>query len=149
DYLRLTKLRSFYYKKAIVSAGTPPGRKGFTTFANLKKPSAAMYTFFRFYRRDLHETLRLSVPIIIAQLGVVLMGVTDNLMIGRILGAVPLGASGIATSVTYMIGSIGFGGLTIVSALISQAKGRGTPGEVNRLYRAGIRVAWLLGVMLG
>lgn len=108
-----------------------------------------MYTFFRLYRRDLRETLRLSIPIIIAQLGVVLMGVTDNLMIGRILGAVPLGAAGIATSVTFMIGSIGFGGLTIVSALISQAQGRGTPGEVNRLDRAGIRVAWLLGLILG
>jgi len=97
----------------------------------------------------MRETLRLSIPIVIAQLGVVLMGVTDNLMIGRILGAVPLGAAGIATSVTFMIGSIGFGGLIIVSALISQAQGKGTPSEVNRLYRAGIRVAWILGLSLG
>ena len=108
-----------------------------------------MNPLLRLYRQDIRETLRLSIPIIIAQLGVVLMGVTDNLMIGRMLGAVPLGAAGIATSVTFMIGSIGFGGLIIVSALISQAHGKGTPGEVNRLYRAGIRVAWLLSLSLG
>lgn len=108
-----------------------------------------MHPIVRLYRQDMRETLRLSIPIVIAQLGVVLMGVTDNLMIGRILGAVPLGAAGIATSVTFMIGSIGLGGLMIGSALISQAKGKGTPGEVNRLYRAGIRVAWLLSLTLG
>ncbi len=108
-----------------------------------------MHPIVRLYRQDMRETLRLSIPIVIAQLGVVLMGVTDNLMIGRILGAVPLGAAGIATSVTFMIGSIGFGGLIIISALISQAQGKGTPGEVNRLYRSGIRVAWILSLSLG
>jgi multidrug resistance protein, MATE family len=108
-----------------------------------------MHPLLRLYRQDMRATLQLSIPIIIAQLGVVLMGVTDNLMIGRILGAVPLGAAGIATSVTFMIGSIGFGGLIIVSALISQAQGKDNPGEVNRLYRAVIRVAWILGLSLG
>ncbi len=108
-----------------------------------------MNSLLRLYRQDIRETLRLSIPIVIAQLGVVLMGVTDNLMIGRILGAVPLGAAGIATSVTFMIGSIGIGGLSIVSALISQSHGKGNPDEVNRLYQAGIRVAWLLGLGLG
>jgi len=108
-----------------------------------------MYSLARLYRHDIRATLRLSIPIIIAQLGVVLMGVTDNLMIGRILGAVPLGAAGIATSVTFLVGSIGIGGLSIVSALISQAVGKKSLGEVNRLYRAGIRVAWLLSLTLG
>ncbi len=108
-----------------------------------------MYPLARLYRSDMRATLRLSIPIIIAQLGVVLMGVTDNLMIGRILGAVPLGAAGIATSVTFLVSSIGVGGLSIVSALISQAVGKKNTSEVNRLYRAGIRVAWLLSLSLG
>ncbi|WP_228713651.1 MATE family efflux transporter [Arundinibacter roseus] len=94
-------------------------------------------------------TLRLSIPIVIAQLGVVLMGVTDNLMIGRILGAIPLGAAGVANSLTFLIGSIGIGGLSIVSAFVSQAKGKNDYEEINRLYRAGIRVAWYLGLGLG
>ena len=108
-----------------------------------------MHPLARLYRSDMRQTLRLSTPIVIAQLGVVLMGVTDNLMIGRILGAVPLGAAGIATSVTFLVSSIGVGGLNIVSALISQAVGKRNAGEVNRLYRAGVRVAWLLSAVLG
>ncbi len=108
-----------------------------------------MHPLARLYRSDMRQTLRLSIPIVIAQLGVVLMGVTDTLMIGRFLGAVPLGVAGIATSVTFLIGSIGVGGLSIVSALVSQAVGKRKLTEVNRLYRAGIRVAWLLSGVLG
>ncbi len=108
-----------------------------------------MHPLARLYRNDMRQTLRLSVPIVIAQLGVVLMGVTDTLMIGRFLGAVPLGVAGIATSVTFLIGSIGVGGLGIVSALVSQAVGKGKLIEVNALYRAGIRAAWLLSGVLG
>ncbi|HEV7348359.1 MATE family efflux transporter [Telluribacter sp.] len=108
-----------------------------------------MLPIIRLYQRDIQQTVQLSIPIVVAQLGVVLMGVTDNLMIGRILGAVPLGAAGIANSVTFLIGSIGVGGLSIVSALVSQAYGKGQKEEINRLFRAGIQVAWLLGAVLG
>ncbi len=108
-----------------------------------------MHSILRLYRNDMRETLRLSIPIVVAQLGVVLMGVTDNLMIGRMLGAIPLGAAGLANSITFLMGSIGIGGLTIVSALVSQAKGKNKTGEINRLYRAGIWVAWFLGLGLG
>jgi multidrug resistance protein, MATE family len=97
----------------------------------------------------MRETLRLSIPIVIAQLGVVLMGVTDNLMIGRMLGATPLAAAGIANSITFLVGSIGIGGLSIVSALVSQAAGKKDTAEINRLYRSGIQVAWFLSLVLG
>jgi MATE family multidrug resistance protein len=98
---------------------------------------------------DLKETIRLSIPIVIAQLGVVLMGVTDNMMVGRMLGAIPLGAAGLANSLTYMISSIGIGALSIVSALVSQSKGRNDTAEINRLYHAGIRASLFLSVGIG
>ncbi len=100
-------------------------------------------------RREIFETIKLSIPIIIAQLGVILMGVTDNLMVGRFLGAVPLGAAGLANSLSFLVSSIGVGGLGVVAALISQAKGQGNHLEIGRLFRAGLRVALLLGVALG
>jgi MATE family multidrug resistance protein len=100
-------------------------------------------------RREIIETIKLSIPIIIAQLGVILMGVTDNLMVGRFLGAVPLGAAGLANSLSFLVSSIGFGGLGVVAALISQAKGQNNDTEIGKLFRAGIRVAILLSVALG
>ncbi|QDK77825.1 MATE family efflux transporter [Spirosoma sp. KCTC 42546] len=101
------------------------------------------------FRTELSDTIRLSVPIIIAQLGVVLMGVTDNLFVGRLLGAVPLGAAGLANSLSFLMSSIGVGGLTVVAALVSKAYHQNDPAGVNRLFRAGLRVAILLSIVLG
>lgn len=106
-------------------------------------------TFLRTYRPELTDTLRLSIPIVIAQLGVVLMGVTDNLFVGRLLGAVPLGAAGLANSLSFLMSSIGVGGLSVVAALVSKASSQGDVAAVNRLFRAGRRVAVLLSVVLG
>lgn len=100
-------------------------------------------------RREIFETIKLSIPIIIAQLGVILMGVTDNLMVGRFLGAVPLGAAGLATSLSFLVTSIGFGGLGVIAVLISQAKGQNDTAEIGRLFRAGLYVAILMSIVLG
>ncbi|WP_020605096.1 MATE family efflux transporter [Spirosoma spitsbergense] len=101
------------------------------------------------YRPELRDTIRLSVPIIIAQLGVVLMGVTDNLFVGRLLGAVPLGAAGLANSLSFLMSSIGVGGLTVVAALVSKAHNQNDPAGINRLFRAGLRVSILMSFGLG
>ncbi len=101
------------------------------------------------YRTEIKETLRLSAPIVIAQLGVILMAVTDNLMVGRFLGATALGAAGIANSTSFLITSIGFGGLPVLASLISQAKGNKDDAEISRLFHAGLRVAIILSLFLG
>lgn len=103
-----------------------------------------MQTRLQLFRSELAATGRLSVPIIIAQLGAILMGVTDNLFVGRLLGATALGAAGLATSLSFLMMSIGLGALSVVSALVSQARGRGDAAEINRLFRAGLWVALLL-----
>jgi len=100
-------------------------------------------------RFDLTDTLRLSIPIVIAQLGVVLMGVTDNLFVGRLLGAVPLGAAGLANSLSFLMSSVGVGALTVVAALVSSANSRGDVAAVNRLFRAGLRVSIWMSLVLG
>ncbi|GAB3259390.1 MATE family efflux transporter [Larkinella harenae] len=108
-----------------------------------------MKQWYQIYKPELSDTIRLSFPIVIAQLGVVLMGVTDNLFVGRLLGAVPLAGAGLSVSLAFLVSSIGVGGLSVVAALVSQARGRGDGAEINRLFRAGLRVALLLGVVLG
>ncbi|WP_234734653.1 MATE family efflux transporter [Tellurirhabdus bombi] len=108
-----------------------------------------MKQWLQIYKSEFSDTLRLSIPIVIAQLGVVLMGVTDNLFVGRLLGAVPLGAAGLAVSLAFLVSSIGVGGLAVVGTLVSQARGRNDGAEINRLFRGGIRVALLLGLVLG
>ncbi|MFC5409761.1 MATE family efflux transporter [Larkinella bovis] len=107
-----------------------------------------MKKWYQIYKPELSDTLRLSIPIVIAQLGVVLMGVTDNLFVGRLLGAVPLAGAGLSVSLAFLVSSIGVGGLSVGAALVSQARGRNDAAEVNRLFRAGLYVALLLGLVI-
>jgi len=108
-----------------------------------------MKNWYQIHKTELIDTFRLSIPIVIAQLGVVLMGVTDDLFVGRLLGAVPLAAAGLSVSLTFLVSSIGVGGLSVIAALVSQARGQNNAPEINRLFRAGQQVAWLLGLVLG
>jgi MATE family multidrug resistance protein len=101
------------------------------------------------YQEEIKKTLSLAIPIVVAQLGSILMGVTDNIMVGHYLGKIGLGVAGIANSIAFVIASIGIGGLTVVAPLISKAKAERNVPEVNRLFRAGIWAALLFGVILG
>jgi len=53
---------------------------------------------------ELKTTFKLSIPIIVGQLGVVLMAVADNVMVGQLLGKNALGAAGVANSIAFLIG---------------------------------------------
>ncbi|MFN3850881.1 MAG: MATE family efflux transporter [Spirosomataceae bacterium] len=101
------------------------------------------------YTTEITKTLKLAFPIMVAQLGVVLMGITDNLMVGRFIGKIGLGASGIANSIAFLIGSIAIGGMSVVAPLISKAKAENNPAEINRLFRASIKAALWFGLILG
>ena len=50
-----------------------------------------MPIFSQHYQEEIKKTFLLALPIVIAQLGVVLMGVTDNIIVGRYIGKLDLG----------------------------------------------------------
>ena len=107
-----------------------------------------MPIFTKIYQEEIKKTFLLAYPIVVAQLGVILMGVTDNIMVGRYIGKIGLGTSGIANSLAFLIASIGIGGLSVVAPLISKAKAERNIPEINRLFRAGIRVSLWFGLIL-
>lgn len=108
-----------------------------------------MPIFSQHYQEEIKKTFLLALPIVIAQLGVVLMGVTDNIIVGRYIGKIGLGSSGIANSMSFLIASIGMGGLSVVAPLISKAKAERNIPEINRLFRAGIKVSLWFSLILG
>ncbi|MCS7073727.1 MAG: MATE family efflux transporter, partial [Bacteroidia bacterium] len=57
---------------------------------------------------ELRSILSLSYPLIISQLGSVLMGVADNMMVGP-LGTVALAASSLANTIFFLCSIIGIG----------------------------------------
>src|SRR6218665_2348589 len=104
--------------------------------------------FTDIFKKELGITLKLAIPIVIAQLGVILMGVTDNIMVGRLLGKTALGVSGIANSIAYLISSIAVGGIAVVAPMISKANAEENPGLASRLFSSSLWVALGLSILL-
>lgn len=106
---------------------------------------------YRLYRPELRTMLRLAGPIILSQLGIVLMGVADTVQVGRMAGEAKyaLDAAGIANGVWITVCILGFNALGIVAPLISKAREAGDEEEISRLYRASQRVAVLAALGCG
>ncbi|MDJ1482023.1 MATE family efflux transporter [Cytophagaceae bacterium YF14B1] len=99
------------------------------------------------YRKELKETIYLGVPIIIGQLGNVLMGVGDTIQVGR-LGASPVAASGFANSVFWLISIIGIGSLMVVGPQTATAKAQGNYAECRRILLSGLYVGFFWGIVV-
>ncbi len=95
------------------------------------------------YKQTVNQTLKLAMPIIMGQLGVVLMGVADTLMVGR-LGKDVLAAANQANNIFFMVSGLTFGIMFAVSTLVSIKAGEGNETDTFTTYRAGQWVALLL-----
>ncbi|UBM57861.1 MATE family efflux transporter [Marinilongibacter aquaticus] len=86
-------------------------------------------------------TLKLAFPIVFAQLGVVLMGVTDTIMIGRLLGKEALAAAGLGTSLSFVIASIAVGGIPVIGPIIAKKRSAQEHHELSKIFRATMSIS--------
>lgn len=101
------------------------------------------------------KTLALAAPIIAGQLGQMLMGWADTLMVGRV-GVVPLAACAFANTLASVALVFGFGVMSSVTVRASQAFGaaaRAEPGSpatraTGKVYRSGLALGAALGLAL-
>nr|VFJ91745.1 MAG: MatE protein [Candidatus Kentron sp. LFY] len=94
---------------------------------------------------DIYATLRIFLPLGLASLGSVGIGITDSMMLGR-LGADALGAAGLALSIYIMLLMVGNGVLFPVMVLVSHARGANRSRTAPRIIRQGLWVAGILSV---
>jgi multidrug resistance protein, MATE family len=101
------------------------------------------------YKTEASEMMRLSLPIIISQLGIVGMGVADTIQVGQIEGrsAISVAASGLSNSLFFTFAVIGLLALGVVAPMISKADAEENRSEINHLFRASIKVALILGLI--
>jgi MATE family multidrug resistance protein len=96
-------------------------------------------------RAELGEMLRLAWPIVLAQVGIMLMGVVDTAMVGRIgTSAVAAVALGHIYWVNVTIGGLGI--LMVLDPVVSQATGAQDHAGVSRGVQRGIIMAFALSV---
>ena len=70
------------------------------------------------FKDHIKHTLKLAYPIIIGQLGLIMMGVVDSMMVGQ-LGPAPLAAAALGNSFTILIHIIGYGVSMAVTPLVA------------------------------
>ncbi|MGA2148489.1 MAG: MATE family efflux transporter [Bryobacteraceae bacterium] len=105
-------------------------------------------THWREMRREFPPMLRMAVPLALAELGWMAMGVVDIVMAGR-LGAAPMGAGSLATMLFYPIAICGTGLLLGMDALAAQAFGAGKPEDARRTLANGCWLAAGLTPLVG
>jgi len=94
-------------------------------------------------RGELRPTLRLAVPVILAELGWMAMGVVDTIMVGP-LGPAAIGATGIGNSLHFGFAVFGMGLLLGLDTLVSQAYGARDLVLCRRWLGRGVQLALLM-----
>jgi MATE family multidrug resistance protein len=96
---------------------------------------------------ELSPLLKLAIPVVLAELGWMLMGVVDTIMVGRI-GPAAIGAVGVGNVLFQSIGLLSIGLLLGLDTLIAQAFGAGDIEDCNHSLRQGLWIAAAIGPML-
>jgi MATE family multidrug resistance protein len=98
-------------------------------------------------RQDIIDTSKLAYPVLIGQLGHMMMGVVDSVMVGRV-GATPLAASSVAHGLFVLIMIFGIGVSMAISPLVSMAKGSQDQAQCGLVFRQALMVNLVLSILL-
>lgn len=99
------------------------------------------------WRRELHDTLRLALPVTTVQVGLMAMGVVDTMMVGH-LSAAALAAVALGSLYFYGVSALGQGMVMALDPLVAQAVGARDRPAVARAVQRGLVLAALLAVPL-
>lgn len=100
------------------------------------------------YKAQYKVSLNLAYPVMVGQLGQILVSVADSIMVGKLLGTIPLAAISLAVSLLIipMVFAIGVAyGLT---PLIAGADGKNDPKEAVKYFKNGLVLNSVLGLLV-
>jgi len=97
------------------------------------------------HRNDLEAMLRLAVPVVVVQVGMMLLGVVDTMVVGR-LSSEALAAVALGHVMIVAVSSFGIGMLLALDPLVAQAVGAGDTVTVRRSVQRGLLIAFGLMV---
>ncbi|MGJ8673818.1 MATE family efflux transporter [Rubritalea sp.] len=97
--------------------------------------------------RETKSILTLAVPLVIGQLGQMLLGVVDTIMVGKV-GVLDLAALSFANSLWIVPFVFAIGILTCVSMHTSSARGNKEPALARNVCRNGLYLGTLVGIVM-
>ncbi|MGY6647800.1 MATE family efflux transporter [Wenyingzhuangia sp. IMCC45574] len=99
------------------------------------------------YTSEFKKNIVLAVPVVLGQVGHVLVGFADNIMVGK-LGAAPLAAVSLANSIFYILMGLGLGFSFAITPLIAEADGAKNYIDGKKSYQHGVVILSVFGVVL-
>src|SRR5258706_16309507 len=108
-------------------------------------PQIFTRTPFAVVRADFLLTLRLALPLIIAEVGWMSMGIVDTIMVGRLPNsAIAIGTTGLGQSLYHSLAIFGGGLLLGLDTLVAQACGREDLNDARHSLVNGMFLAFML-----
>lgn len=96
-------------------------------------------------RQELAELLKLSGPVVVARLGIMAMGLSDAIVVGR-YSAIQLGYHALAWAPTSVVVTMAIGLLSGVQVMASRAVGEGRHAETGAVLRRGLSYSLWIGL---
>lgn len=98
-------------------------------------------------KTHIKETARLAIPVSIGQIGHIMMGVVDSLMVGRV-GTVPLAAAALVNGLFFLVLVLGIGMTMAITPLVAIAKGEKNDDECGMILRQALIVNVIFALLL-
>ncbi|WP_177736248.1 MULTISPECIES: MATE family efflux transporter [Flavobacterium] len=99
------------------------------------------------YTKEFRYNLKLAYPIILGMLGHTLVGIVDNIMVGK-LGPTELAAVSLGNSFVFIAMSLGIGFSTAITPLIAEADGEKSIEKGRSVFHHGLFLCTILGISL-
>lgn len=99
------------------------------------------------YTKEFSYNLKLAYPIILGMLGHTLIGIVDNIMVGK-LGSTELAAVSLGNSFIFIAMSLGIGFSTAITPLIAQADAEKDEKKIRSVFNHGLLLCTILGIAL-
>ncbi|MGB7786594.1 MAG: MATE family efflux transporter [Salinimicrobium sp.] len=99
------------------------------------------------YTKEFRTNLNIAYPVMLGQLGHVMVGLADNIMVGQ-LGAAPLAAVSLGNSLVFIALSLGIGFSFAITPLIAEADGAGDIETGKSYFHHGVIMCAINGIFL-
>ncbi|PZO29642.1 MAG: MATE family efflux transporter [Flavobacteriaceae bacterium] len=102
---------------------------------------------FSNYTKEFKYNLKLAYPVILGMIGHTLVGIVDNIMVGKI-GPTELAAVSLGNSFIFIAMSLGIGFSTAITPLVAEAHGKSNKEEGRLAFHHGLYLCTILGLIL-
>ncbi|WP_333600437.1 MATE family efflux transporter, partial [Flavobacterium sp.] len=99
------------------------------------------------YTKEFRYNMQLAYPVILGMLGHTLIGIVDNIMVGK-LGSTELAAVSLGNSLIFVAMSLGIGFSTAITPIVAEADAEKNTSKIRSAFHHGLFLCVILGFAL-